>query len=194
MNALRARTPASSDRPSGLAARPDAIFIAASGSPAVLPNVTLRDRGFSKPLYNAPVAVGQDFLRLGGAKVEGVLAAAFLVSVAGQVPDSNPSKKVVVDFVEKFSKLYPTTEPDTQNPTAYDSGIVLSLVATEALKVAKPGTEQFQARDPRSAAFRQRLGRQYLRLRLQAREPYGVQSNSLVIATVKGGKWTYLSN
>ncbi len=177
-----------------VAARPDAIFIAASGSPAVLPNVTLRDRGFSKPLYNAPVAVGQDFLRLGGAKVEGVLAAAFLVSVAGQVPDSNPSKKVVVDFVEKFSKLYPTTEPDTQNPTAYDSGIVLSLVATEALKVAKPGTEQFRL------AIRDRLHSVSGLVGsigvydFKPGEPYGVQSNSLVIATVKGGKWTYLSN
>lgn len=173
-------------------AKPDGVFIAASGSPAVLPNVTLRERGYNKPLYNAPVAVSQDFLRLGGSKVEGVISAAYLIAVPHQIPDSNPSKKAVTELFDEFTKMYPNMQPDTQNPTAYDSGVVLKMVATEALKVAKPGTEEFRV------AIRDRLhtinglvGSVGV-YQFKPGQPYGVQENSIVFVNVKDGKWAYL--
>ncbi|RDV04283.1 ABC transporter substrate-binding protein [Undibacter mobilis] len=177
-----------------VAAQPDAVFIAASGSPAVLPNVALRDRGYTKPLYNAPVAVGQDFLRLGGAKVEGIIAASNLIPVPYQIPDSNPSKKAVVELADQFAKLYPTTAPDTQNPTAYDSGIVLKMVAAEALKVAKPGTEGFRlAIRDRLHTIRGLVGSIGV-YNFEPNEPYGVGSNSVVFVTVQDGKWKYIGD
>lgn len=127
-------------------------------------------------------------------KAEKVGSESFLVADPHQLTESNPSKKMVVELVERFAQIYPTTEPDTQNPTAYDSGVVLKMVATEALKVAKPGSEEFRL------AIRDRLHTISGLIgsvgvyEFKPGEPYGVQSNSLVLATVKGGKWIYLGD
>ncbi len=47
----------------------------------------------------------EDFLRVGGKSIEGIVAPAGPVTVAEQLPDSHPIKKVAVDF----TKLYETT-------------------------------------------------------------------------------------
>jgi len=56
-----------------VAAKPDAILIGASGTPAVLPERTLRERGYSGKIYQTHGVANNDFLRVGGADVEGTL-------------------------------------------------------------------------------------------------------------------------
>jgi branched-chain amino acid transport system substrate-binding protein len=175
-----------------IAAQPDAVFIGASASPAVLPNVALRDRGYTKPLYNSVVAVGPNFMRLGGTKVEGALAASFLIPVAGQLPDEHPSKKIATDFVERFEKANPKLEADGQNGEAYDAGIILKAIVPVALKQAKPGTKEFRQALRNALYDIRELPGSLGVYNFKAGQPYGLDSRGVVMVTVKDGKWIYI--
>ena len=54
-----------------VAAKPDAILIAASGTPAVLPQRTLKERGYAGKYYQTHGVANNDFLRVGGKDVDG---------------------------------------------------------------------------------------------------------------------------
>src|SRR4051812_8952480 len=54
-----------------IAAKPDAVLVAGVGGPGVLPQTTLRDQGFRGSVYQTHGVATDDFIRLGGAKVEG---------------------------------------------------------------------------------------------------------------------------
>jgi len=55
-----------------MAAKPDAMLIAAVGGPAVLPQATLRDQGFQGTIYQTHAVATEDFIKLGKDKVEGM--------------------------------------------------------------------------------------------------------------------------
>ena len=58
-----------------LAAKPDAMYIAAVGGPAVLPQATLRDHGWKGTVYQTHAVATNDFITLGRDKVEGTVLA-----------------------------------------------------------------------------------------------------------------------
>ena len=65
--------------------------------------------------------------------------------IAEQLPDSHPSKKVAVNFVQQFEKAY---GPNSRNQFAghsYDFQVAMEKVWPMALKKAKPGTPEFRA-------------------------------------------------
>jgi branched-chain amino acid transport system substrate-binding protein len=82
-----------------MAAKPDAVLVAAAGGPTVLPHTTLVDTGYKGRIYQTHGAAAPDFLRLGGAKVEGTVLAASLMLVLPEVADGTPAKKVAQDYV-----------------------------------------------------------------------------------------------
>lgn len=61
---------------------PDAVFIAASGTPAALPQVTLAERGYKGVMYQTHGVANNDFLRIGGKALEGTFVPAGPVLVA----------------------------------------------------------------------------------------------------------------
>ncbi|HKB52548.1 MAG TPA: ABC transporter substrate-binding protein [Ramlibacter sp.] len=127
------------------AANPDAMLIVASGSGAAMPEMAIVDRGFKGKIYQTHAAATNDLMRVGGKAVEGTYVVSGPAVIAEQLPDSNPSKKVAIDFVTKYEKA---VGPGTRNQFAghaYDSQIVLEKVLPVALKKAKPGTKEFRA-------------------------------------------------
>src|ERR1700745_3553197 len=77
-----------------IAAHPDAVITGGSGTPGALPYLALADRGFKGGLYGTHALINPDFVRVGGAAVEGVIAPTGPVIVAEQLPCSNPTKKL----------------------------------------------------------------------------------------------------
>src|SRR5439155_9306452 len=69
-----------------VAAKPDAILIAGSGTPAVLPQRTLKERGYTGKYYQTHGVANNDFLRVGGKDVDGTYLPAGPVLVAAQLP------------------------------------------------------------------------------------------------------------
>lgn len=56
-----------------MAAKPDVVFIGASGTPAAMPQITLRERGYKGKIYQSHGVTSKEFLRVGGKAVEGAL-------------------------------------------------------------------------------------------------------------------------
>lgn len=128
-----------------VAANPDAILIAASGSAAAMPHKALIERGYKGKIYQTHGAATPDLVRIGGKDVEGSYLVSGPAVMAEQLPDSHPSKKAATDFVTSFEKAY---GPGTRNQFAghaYDARIVLEKILPVALQKGKPGTPEFRA-------------------------------------------------
>lgn len=127
-----------------IAAKPDAILIAAAGGPTVLPQATLVDRGYTGPIYQTHGAALPAFIKLGGKKVEGTIMAASLMLVLPEIADSNPSKKVATQYIDEYKKLNGEA-PATFGANVYDAGLLLAGAVPKAEKAGKPGTPEFRS-------------------------------------------------
>lgn len=128
-----------------ISANPDAVFIAASGTPAVLPQATLVERGFRKPIYQTHGVANNDFLRVGGKNVEGTLLPGGPVLVAEQLPDSHPAKAPSLEFIRLYEALPNAGMRSTFAAYLWDASLILKAAVPEALKTTRPGTPAFRA-------------------------------------------------
>jgi len=128
-----------------VAAKPDAILIAASGTPAVLPQRTLKERGYAGQYYQTHGVANNDFLRVGGKDVEGTYLPAGPVLVAEQLPPNNPVKASALDYIAKYEAANGKGSVSTFGAHAWDAGRLMSAAAAVALKTAQPGTPAFRA-------------------------------------------------
>lgn len=127
-----------------LAASPDAVLVAAAGGPTVLPHTTLVDQGYKGQIYQTHGAALPDFLKLGGKKVEGAILAASLMLVLPEIADTNPSKKLAVDYIAAYEKIN-GSKPATFGANVFDAGLLLQKAIPIAAAKAKPGTKEFRA-------------------------------------------------
>jgi branched-chain amino acid transport system substrate-binding protein len=127
------------------AANPDAILVVASGSGAAMPEMGLVERGYKGKIYQTHAAATQDLMRVGGKAVEGTFVVSGPAVIAEQLPDSHPSKKVAVNFVQQFEKAYGPNSRNQFAGHAYDFQVAMEKVIPMALKKAKPGTPEFRA-------------------------------------------------
>ena len=128
-----------------VAANPDAILIVASGSGAAMPHKGVIERGFKGRIYQTHAAATRDLMRVGGKDVEGAYVVSGPAVIAEQLPDSHPSKKLAIDFVQKYEKAYGAGNRNQFAGHAYDTQIVMEKVIPVALKKGKPGTPEFRA-------------------------------------------------
>ena len=128
-----------------MAAKPDAVLVAGSGTPAALPEKTLKERGYTGQIYQTHGVANADFLRVGGKDVEGTYLPSGPVLVAEQLPASNPVKKSALAYVDAYSKAYGKANVSTFGGHAWDAGHLLAAAIPVALKTAKPGTPAFRS-------------------------------------------------
>jgi branched-chain amino acid transport system substrate-binding protein len=127
------------------AANPDAMLIVASGSGAAMPEMALLDRGFKGKIYQTHAAATRDLMRVGGKSMEGTYVVSGPVIAPEQLPDSHPSKKLALDFVQKYEKVNGVGSRNQFAGHAYDAAVVMEKAIPMALKKAKPGTKEFRA-------------------------------------------------
>jgi branched-chain amino acid transport system substrate-binding protein len=174
-----------------IAAKPDAMLIAAVGGPAVLPQATLRDQGFKGTIYQTHAVATDDFIKLGKDKVEGTVLAAGPMLVIDEIADSNPSKKVAQNYIAAYQKQFGSV-PATFGANTWDSAILLERAIPAALKAAKPGTEAFRVA-LRDALEQERevVGCQGV-FNMSATNHNGMDERARVLVTVKDGKFRLL--
>jgi len=127
------------------AANPDAVLIVASGSGAAMPQLGMAERGYKGKIYQTHAAATQDLMRVGGKAVEGTFVVSGPAVIAEQLPDNHPSKKVSMDFVNKFEAANGPKSRNQFAGHAYDFQVTMEKVLPAALKKAKPGTPEFRA-------------------------------------------------
>jgi len=128
-----------------VSANPDAVLVVATGSGAAMPQKGLVERGYKGKMYQTHAAATRDLMRIGGKDVEGTLVVSGPALVGELLPDSNPSKKPALDFVQTYEKAYGAGSRNQFAAHTYDAVIVLSKALPIALKKAKPGTKEFRA-------------------------------------------------
>jgi len=127
------------------AAKPDAILIGGSGTPAALPQITLKERGYTGLIYQTHGVANADFLRVGGKNVEGTYLPAGPVLVARQLPATNPVRASATEYVAKYEAQYGKDSVSTFGGHAWDAGKLMAAAVPVALKKAQPGTPEFRA-------------------------------------------------
>jgi len=126
-------------------ANPDAILVVASGSGAAMPQLGLVERGYKGKVYQTHAAATPDLPRVGGKSVEGTFVVSGPALLGDQLADSHPSKKMALDFVQKFEAAHGANTRNQFAGHSYDFQVAMEKAIPLALKKAKPGTPQFRA-------------------------------------------------
>ena len=128
-----------------ISAKPDAVLIAGSGTPAALPQKTLVERGYTGKIYQTHGVANADFLRVGGKDVEGTFLPAGPVLVADQLPASHPVRKSALAYIQTYEAAHGKGSVSTFGAHAWDAGLLMTAAVPVALKKAQPGTPAFRA-------------------------------------------------
>jgi branched-chain amino acid transport system substrate-binding protein len=128
-----------------LAAQPDAILIAGSGTPAATPHKDLVARGYKGKIYQTHGVANADFLRVVGADGNGAILPAGPMLVYEQLPESNAVKKSAAEYVTRYEAKYGAGSRSTFGGHAWDAFVLLQRAIPEALKKGQPGTMAFRA-------------------------------------------------
>jgi branched-chain amino acid transport system substrate-binding protein len=176
-----------------LAAKPEAVLVAASGTPAALPEKTLRERGYMGKIYQTHGVANSDFLRVGGKDVEGTILPAGPVLVAEQLPESNPIRKVAQGYVKAYEDKYGPGTMATFGAHLYDAALLLEAAIPEALKRAQPGTPDFRTalRDALEGLHEVVLTHGIATM--SDKDHNGFDQRARVMVTIRDGKWVLLS-
>ena len=175
-----------------LAARPDAVLIAAVGGPAVLPQATLYDQGYKGRFYQTHAVATDDFIRLGKEKVEGTILAAGSMLVIDDIPDTDPIKQVASSYMSAYERRF-GNRPATFGANTYDAGLLLQRAIPVALQAAKPGTEAFRVA-LRNALEEQRgvVGCQGV-FNMSPSNHNGMDERARVLVVVRNGRFRLLA-
>jgi len=123
---------------------PDAILIVASGSGAGMPQKAIMERGYKGKIYQTHAAATPDLMRVAGKDADGTFVVSGPAMLGEQLPDSNPSKKAALTFLEDYTKAYGNTANQFAGHGA-DAYTILDKAVPIALKKAQPGTPEFRA-------------------------------------------------
>ena len=172
-----------------LAAKPDAILIASRGTPAVLPAKALKERGYTGPIYQTHGVANNDFLRLGGKDVEGSIVPVGPVLVATQLPDSDPSKKLALEYTRLYEAAYGPGSVATFGAHLWDAGLLLQAALPGALAKGRPGTKEFRVALRDSLENVRNLTITQGVMTMTPTDHSGLDQRSRVMVTVEDGKW-----
>jgi len=174
-----------------VALRPDAVFAGNSGSPGALPYLALAERGYRGQLYGTHGLINADFVRVGGASVEGLMVPSGPVMVADQLAADNPVRKVALDFRGAYQKTHGAAPHDAFSAYTFDAWRVFADAAARALKAtqAEPGTAEFRAALKDSIAATKELPGTHGVFSFRANDAYGLDQRSAVVIKLEKGQW-----
>ena len=171
-----------------IAAKPDAVIVAGVAADAALPHIQLVDAGYKGQIYHTHGSGTGAFIQIGGKQVEGALVVGPLLLVPEQIPDSVSTKKIALEYVTSYERLY-GAKPPIFGAGVYDAGLLLQQAIPEAVKKGKPGTQEFRAalRDALEAIKDLSVSQGVVNM--TAQDHSGFDHRGRVLLTVKDGKW-----
>lgn len=175
-----------------MAAKPDAVLVGGSGTPAALPQKTLKERGYAGKYYQTHGVANADFLRVGGKDVEGTLLPAGPVLVADQLPASNPVRKSALEYIAAYEGAHGKGSVSTFGGHAWDAGQLLKAAIPEALKAAKPGTPEFRAALRDALEKVHDVAGAHGIFNMSASDHLGLDQRARVMVAIENGRWKYI--
>ncbi|MCF8064471.1 MAG: ABC transporter substrate-binding protein [Desulfarculaceae bacterium] len=166
------------------AAKPQAVVCWTIGPAAAIVSKNHHALGMKAPLVQCHGVPGPKYVQLAGAAGEGDLMPATKLMVWESLPDSDPQKKVIAEFVHlyndvyKYNKLYPI---NTHSGYAWDAVYLL------AGAMQKAGTDPAKVRDALEST------KNYVGVsgvyNLSPKDHNGLGEDSMVMIQVKDGKY-----
>lgn len=174
-----------------MAAKPDAVLVAGSGTPAALPQKTLKERGYAGKYYQTHGVANADFLRVGGKDVEGTLLPAGPVLVADQLPASHPVRASAMAYVKAYEDAHGKGSVSTFGAHGWDSGVLMAAAVPEALKKAKPGTPEFRAALRDALEQLKEVPGAHGIFTMSPNDHLGLDQRARVMVKIENGAWKY---
>jgi branched-chain amino acid transport system substrate-binding protein len=175
-----------------LAAKPDAILIAGSGTPAVLPQATLIERGYKGKFYQTHGIANRDFLRVGGKNVEGTIFPVGPMLLAEQLADSQPSRKPALEYIKLYEAAHGANSRSTFGGHGWDAYLLLNRAVPDAMKKAKPGTPEFRVALRDALENVKELPGVHGVFNMSAKDHNGFDARAAIMATIENGDWKLL--
>ncbi|MGV0976610.1 MAG: ABC transporter substrate-binding protein [Azonexus sp.] len=172
-----------------LAAKPDAVLIGGAGTPAALPQKSLKEKGFKGVIYQTHGVANADFLRVCGKDCEGTVLPAGPVLVADQLPADHPVKKSAMEYVTKYEAAQGKGTVSTFGAHAWDAGLLLATAAPVALKKAQPGSKEFRAALRDALEGTKNLPAAHGVFNMSTTDHLGLDQRARVMVKVEGGTW-----
>ena len=170
-----------------VATRPDAVFAGNSGTPGALPYIALAERGYKGKLYGTHGLINADFVRVGGASIEGLEVPSGPVLVADQLPDNNPIKKVSMAFRNAYRKVYGALPSDAFSAYTYDAYLLLADAASRTK--GEPGTSQYRTALRDAIVSTKELVGTHGVYNFRPDSRYGSDQRAVVIVKMVKGQW-----
>ena len=174
-----------------MAAKPDAVLVAGSGTPAALPQKSLKERGYAGKMYQTHGVANADFLRVGGKDVEGTFLPAGPVLVAEQLPASNPVRKSALAYVAAYEAAYGKGTVSTFGAHAWDAGLLMTAAVPIALKKAQPGTSEFRAALRDALEQTKEMPGAHGIFTMSPTDHLGLDQRARVMVKIENGAWKY---
>jgi branched-chain amino acid transport system substrate-binding protein len=174
-----------------MAAKPDAVLVAGSATPAVLPQKTLVERGYRGRIYQTHGIGTLEFLKVGGKDVEGTFFPTGPAVVAKQLPAGNPVKKVALDFTRRYEAAYGEGTVTQFAADAWGAWMLIANAVPQALNSAKPGTVEFRSALRAALENTRELTVPQGVINMNARDHVGLDQRSRVMGRIQGGRFTY---
>ena len=174
-----------------VAAKPDAVLVAGSGTPAALPQKTLRERGYTGKYYQTHGVANADFLRVGGKDVDDTFLPAGPVLVAEQLPATNPVRKSAQAYVAAYEAAHGKGSVSTFGAHAWDAGLLMTAALPAALKKAKPGTPEFRVALRDAIEQVKDLPGAHGIFSMSPTDHLGLDQRAYVMVKIVNGAWKY---
>ncbi len=127
------------------AARPDVVFVAAGGTPAIVATHDVRARGFRGPIYQTHGVSTPEFIQRGGKDVDGAIFAGEPFTVAADLPADSPFRRMADQVITAYKAANNNEQPPIMAANMFDCVTLLATAVPGALQKAQPGTPEFRA-------------------------------------------------
>jgi branched-chain amino acid transport system substrate-binding protein len=171
-----------------ISTKPDAMLVAGVAADAALPHIQLVDAGYKGAIYHTHGSGSGAFIQIGGKQVEGALVVGPLLLVPEQIADSVPTKKVALEYVTGYERMY-AAKPPIFGAGIYDAGLLLQHAIPQAVKKGKPGTQEFRTALRDALEGIKDLSVSQGVVNMTAQDHSGFDHRGRVLLTVKDGKW-----
>jgi len=172
-----------------IAAKPDAIVIGASGTPAALPARTLIEQGYKGKLYFNHGVANNDFLRVGGKDIEGAFVPASPVIVASQLPDDHPAKKRAQEYVKLYEAAQGVGTVSAFGSYTWDACLELANAIPQALKTAQAGSKEFRRALREALEQTKNLDVTNGAVNMGKTDHLGLDARARVMVKIQNGAW-----
>ena len=172
-----------------ISARPDAVLIGGAGTPAALPQKSLKEKGYKGLIYQTHGIANNDFLRVCGKDCEGTVLPSGPMLVAAQLPADNPVKKSASEYVGKYEAAYGKGSVSSFGGYAWDAGLLLANAVPTALKKAKPGSREFRLALRDALEATKNLPGAHGVFNMSPNDHLGLDQRARVMVSIQEGGW-----